>query len=127
MLVLNQNSTNETVIVTLTELTTLPAPKYLFVFKQQTTKQVVTIIFAAGADESDYPERYNQFSINTAALFAGQQLGEYHYTVYEQESDTNTDPAGLNAVEYGKMYLRGMQQATYTQQSTVTTYKVYNG
>jgi len=127
MLQLTKGQTQEQIIVTLNELVTLTTPYFLFVFTQVTTRQVVTLIKSSDDDASDYPERYNQFEINTQALFGSMQAGEWIYRVYEQESDTNTDPAGLNEVENGKLRLYPAANFNYTQYNTPTTYKAYNG
>jgi len=127
MLQLTQGQTNETIIVTLTELATITDAYYLFVFTHVTTKQVLTKIFSSQDDESDYPARFNQFAINTAEVFAGASRGEWQYIVYEQDNSSNTSVAGLNVLEYGKLRLNASVQFNYTQYNTATTYKTYNG
>jgi len=127
MLQLNKGQTNETLILTLAEMQTLTDPYYLFVFTQVTTKQVVSFIKSSHDDESDYPERYNQFSINTSQLFDSMQAGEWQYAVYEQDNDANTVTAGLNVLEYGKMLLLQSDDFSYTTYNLSTTYKAYNG
>lgn len=127
MLQLNNAFSAQTIILTLTELQTINNPYYLFVFTQSTTKQVVSFIKSSDDDESDYPERYNQFTINTAQLFAGAQAGEWVYTVYQQDDDTNTNTAGLPVLERGKMQLQTGSSFSYTTYNLNTTYKAYNG
>lgn len=128
MLHLNKDQTNEIVILTLTEMQTLTNPYYLFVFTQVTTKQSVSFIKSSlDDDESEYPERYNQFSINTSQLFGNMQAGEWHYVVYEQDNADNMAVAGLNALEYGKMLLHQPGGTAYTTYNLNTSYKAYNG
>ena len=127
MLQLNNGLTTQTIILTLTELQTVANPYYLFVFAQSTTKQVVSFIKSSDDDESDYPERYNQFTINTAQLFAAAQAGEWLYTVYEQDNDSNTNPTGMLVLERGKMQLQTNSSFSYTTYNLNTTYKAYNG
>jgi hypothetical protein len=123
MLELHSGQTGEKIIVTLTELTTITYPYYLFVFTHTETKNVVK--FVAGADESPYPYRYNQFTVDTS-LFAPD--GYWLYEVHEQESATNTDPATSGAiVEYGKMILYKASEFEYEQYNEPVTYKAYNG
>lgn len=123
MLELHSGQTGEKIIVTLTELTTLSNPYYLFVFTHTETKNVVA--FVVGADESPYPERYNQFTVS-AALFNPD--GYWLYEVHEQESSTNTDSAASGAiVEYGKMILYKVDEFEYQQYNEPVTYKAYNG
>lgn len=123
MLLLNEGQTKN-IVVTLTEKTTLDDPYYLFVFTHLTTKEVVKIIKSSGDDLSDYPRRYNEFSID-ATLFPS--LGQWLYQVYEQESSTNEDPTGLTEVENGKMNLLAANDFTYAKYEPSTTYKTYAG
>ena len=127
MLQLTQGQTDEKIVVTLTELSTLNDPYFLFVFTHVTTKAVVNIIVSDAQDESDYPERFNQFTIDTNALFNNQLTGEWLYTAYEQSSPTNTETTGLNVLENGKLRLYPSSQFSYTQYNSSTTYKAYNG
>jgi hypothetical protein len=127
MLQLTQGQTSETILVTLTELATIKEPYYLFVFTHVTTKMVVTLILNSQDDLSDYPQRFNEFTVNTATVFANGATGEWHYTVYEQDSAANANTTGLNALEYGKLRLNPSVQFNYTQYNTATIYKAYNG
>lgn len=127
MLQLNNAQSSQTIILTLTELQTINNPFYLFVFTQVTTKQVVSFIKSSDDDESDYTERYNQFTINTAQLFAGAQAGQWLYTVYQQDNGVNLNPAGLPVLERGKMQLQTNNGFSYATYNLNTTYKAYNG
>lgn len=128
MLQFKQDDTAAVMILTLTEFVTLPAPSYLFVFTHVTTKDVVKFIKAEIDDESDYPQRYNQFTINAATVFDDQQPGEWHYKVYEQESAVNLDPALSGIIlEDGKLLLDRVAEFEYTQYEGTTSYKTYNG
>lgn len=114
-------------IVTLTELQTLNEPFFLFRFVHVITKNVVSIIKSSEDDESNYPERYNQFDIDTAVLFQDQPRGEWHYWAYEQSSDTNTDTEQANLLENGKMYLYPPEGFEFDKYDQPVTYKAYNG
>lgn len=128
MLEFKQDDTAAVMILTLTELVTLSAPHYLFVFTHVTTKDVVAFVKAEIDNESDYPQRYDQFTINASAVFAGKQPGEWHYKIYEQASAVNIDPDAAGAIlEYGKLYLDRATDFSYTQYNSATTYKTYNG
>jgi hypothetical protein len=88
----------------------------------------VKFIKSEADDESDYPERFNQFTIDAATVFTNQQPGEWHYKVYEQENSSNTDPALAGIVlEEGKLLLDRSTDFEYTQYDQSTSYKVYNG
>lgn len=126
MLELHTGQSWEKIIVTLTELQTLSNPYYLFVFEHITTKNIVA--FVAGADESLYQYRYNQFDIDTATLFADQPPGQWNYTAYEQESAINIDPEiTVSVLEYGKMILYKASEFEFEQYNEPVTYQAYNG
>lgn len=114
-------------LVTLTELTTLTNPYYLFVFTNITTKEQLTINVNSASDLSDYPERINVFSIDIVTLFQNSKAGQYSYEVYEQLSSTNINPAGLNLVECGKMKLLPATNLIKEGYEPQTTYKGYTG
>lgn len=125
MILLTQGQTNETFINTLWENVTIANPVYLFEFKNVTTKRVVKFFKTALVDESIAPQRYNEFRINTAALF-GNDTGQWQYKVYQTNNETNQDTTGLILLENGKMKL----QATVINikgYSPTTTYKGYAG
>jgi hypothetical protein len=120
-----ENNTSETFVVTLTEKTTLSPVHYLFVFTHVTEKSSVS--FVLSTDESLYPERFNQFTINIPVRFAGAPVGQYHYRVFEQSSAENTDPEGLTEVERGRMNLIKAEPFEFTEYNETTTFKTYAG
>lgn len=125
MLEFKQTDTTADLILTLTELVSLPAPVFLFVFTHVLTKDVVAFI---GTDTSLFTSRYNEFNINPSVVFANKQPGEWHYIIYEQSSLTNLDPLLTGAaLEYGKMILDRDPAFSFTKYDTPTTYKTYNG
>lgn len=127
MIELNISQSSEKIIVTLTELQTLNEPHYLFIFSHVTTKETVAVLYAPDDDESDYPSRYNQFDIDTATVFDGKPVGEWHYEAYEQESVTNVNPAlATTLLESGKMLLK-TTELEYETYNEPVTYKAYNG
>lgn len=126
MIELVRGDVSEIIIVTLNEKKTLTSPYYLFVFTHAETKVVVA--FVAGADQSLFQDRYNQFEINTAVKFLNKPDGEWLYEVYEQESDSNINPTlSTSLVENGKMRLRETSDFTYTEYNQAVTYKAYDG
>lgn len=128
MLQFKQDDTAAVMILTLTELVTLAAPYYLFAFTHVTTKDQVKFIKAEIDDESEYPDRYNQFTINAVTVFEDQQPGEWHYKVYEQESAVNLDPALAGIIlEEGKLLLDRATEFEYSMYEGTTSYKTYNG
>lgn len=128
MLQFDQDNTAAVLILTLTEFVTINTPYYLFVFTHVTTKAVVTMIKGEIDDESEFPNRYNQFTINAAEVFEDQPPGEWHYKVYQQSSATNIDSnAAQGVLEYGKLILDRATEFTYTMYEQAQSYKVYNG
>lgn len=127
MLLLNFGQSAENITVTLNEKRTLDDGYYLFVFTHYTTKQVVTKIFSFAEDDSDYPDRFNQFVIATDTLFLNAPVGMWQYSVYEQASSSNTNPAGLNEVESGIMQLLPATQFNFDEYGGSTSYAVYRG
>lgn len=128
MLQFKQDEAAAVLILTLTELVSIATPYYLFVFTHVTTKEQVRFVKSEVDDESDYPARYNQFTINAASIFSGKQPGEWHYEVYEQTSSTNTDPAlSGSLLEEGKLLIDRSVEFEFTQYDQSTSFKTYNG
>jgi hypothetical protein len=121
MLTINKANNTDNIVLTLTEKVTLTNPYFLFVFTHITTKAQVK--FVAGSDLSNYPWRYNEFTI-TNSLFS--IVGQYIYQVYEQSSPTNTDPTGLNLLETGRAQFKNTP-FTITKYAPTTNYTTYAG
>jgi hypothetical protein len=103
-------------IFTLNERKTLAAPDYRFEFTNTTTKENVTITMTNGADLSEYPERFNEFSFNRSS-FDNVDAGQYQYIVYEVTTEV--------VLEVGKMLLQPVTGNTilgYAQTTTITGY-----
>jgi len=118
MLNLNLNASEENIVVTLTEKNTSSDPIYHFVFKSVSTNNEVTKDFTPADDLSAFPNRFNEFAINTSSLFSGQTPGQWQYKVIE--TNTNT------LLEQGKMILNGTPLSTIGYQPTVN-YQGYGG
>jgi hypothetical protein len=96
MILINKNS-NNTMVMTLTEKSTLTNPYYLFNFVSDVTGVAVNFI---AADLSSYTDRYNQFLITetsgttnfTSGTIELSPTGQWTYKVYEQTSSTNLNP-----------------------------------
>lgn len=115
----------DNVVVTLTEKQTLAAPNYLFYFKQRTSNDVVAFVLLNAADTSLHKDRYNQFSINAVTHFANKLAGEWEYTIYEQTSTTNLDPADADGLlETGIMRLSDTEAFSFTEYETNNTFIV---
>ena len=122
MIHLTKGQTNS-IILTLTEKQLLVNPNYLFVFTNRSSNLQVKFVQLNAADVSAYKDRYNEFNIVTNTYFGSSLNGQYVYSIYEQTSTSNTNPAGLNLLETGILELDGTG-ISYTQYSTTDTYKI---
>lgn len=128
MLQFTQGNTAQSLIVTLNEKKTLSAPYYLFHFKNSQTLDVVTTVIDSSDDLSLYPDRYNKFTINVSTLFLNKDTGDWQYNIYEQASDSNTDPDNATGlVETGKMKINPATEFAYTSYSQDQSFKAYRG
>lgn len=116
MIVLNLSSSSEKIIVTLTEKSTVENPTYLFTFTNVTTKS--DVVTFTSTDLSNYKNRFNEFEINTASVFANKNAGQWDYVVTEIETNT--------IVENGKMKLINATTIKQGYEPT-TTIKGYAG
>lgn len=99
-----------TFALTLSEVTTLANPYYLFVFEGE-YNTAVEPIYWAGADVSNWPERYNLFTLEEG-VDVTLTKGQYSYSVYESPTaivvDENTNTNGLNLIEEGRLVVAGV-------------------
>lgn len=104
MIYLEKDTVN-TFVLTLTEVTTISNPYYLFEFEDEFDTST-NPIYWQGTDTSPYPSRYNLFTIDepTDVEFV---KGQYKYKVYESLIPT-VDPTGLNMIEEGRMVVAGI-------------------
>jgi hypothetical protein len=127
MLQLTQGQAADKMVVTLNEKRTLQTGYYLFRFTHILTRGVVSKIYSFAEDNSSYPDRYNDFDINTATLFNNSPTGQWVYEVYEQASSSNTDPTGLTEVERGIMDISPSVPFEFKKYNEPTSYSVYAG
>jgi len=107
----------------------LTNPYFLFEFKNVSTN---TKQFIIPIDISTETDRFNEFVIveTTSPTIPQIKLtvGDYEYTIYEQASSSNTNPAGLNVVEVGYATCFDLTTVTFAEyEGGTTTNKVYNG
>lgn len=116
-------SQTQYIFLTLTEKQILSNPNYLFVFTNRSNNNSVSFIKLNATDLSAHKERFNKFQIVTNDHFANQLVGQWTYQVYEQVSNSNTNPTGLNLLESGIMMLADAQNV-FSSYSTTDTYKI---
>lgn len=99
-----------TFALTLSEVTTLVDPFYLFVFEDE-FNTAVDPIYWIGTDTSSYPYRYNLFTLEEG-VDLDLLKGQYTYKVYESLTDIvideNTNTEELNLIEEGRMVVSGV-------------------
>jgi hypothetical protein len=108
MIYIEQGVINQ-VVLTLTEVTTVPTPHYLFAFTNEMNTASVPQLFTT-ADTSSYPERYNLFVLNEPVDIILKQ-GQFIYQVY-QSSVPYTLPLTIAqttgvVIEEGRMVVSG--------------------
>jgi hypothetical protein len=121
VILINKNTTN-TVILTLSEKTTLTNAVYLFEVINDMSNEVKCFI---AADISTNKLRFNEFEFieNVTedllnGTFSLTLSGFYKYNVYEQSSTTNLNPLlALNLIDKGKLNVA----------SQLSDYPVYTG
>lgn len=92
-----------TFVTTVTELTTIANPEYLFEFVEEQTNESYFCILP---DTSLYTSRYNEFTITDGSDLNFPIDGYYTYKIYEQANGSgNLDPTGLTMVEQGRAYV----------------------
>lgn len=116
----------ENIVLTLTEKATLTSPNWLFIFKSRVTNETVSFVVLGNSDLSSYTDRFNSFNIVVNTHFANKTSGEYTYTIYEQASSSNNNPANATGiVEVGQMSLKDATDFSFTSYTNTTnTYKV---
>jgi len=117
MLILTQGQTADRIVVTLNEKKTQSNPTYTFTVTHVVTKQEVS--FDLGADLSAYPDRFNEFEINTSVKFFNKPVGQWQYSI--------TQKSGGLEVEVGKLTLKPSTVFTFDGYEPETSYKGYNG
>lgn len=127
MIIIDKQNTEQKILVTLTEKTTITQAYYLFVFDSVIPGEVYKFVKSVNDDLSAYPNRWNEFEIDAADVFNGASLGQYQYKVYQQDNGTNLDPENLPIVEQGKAILKETETPIYTGLDVQTQYKGYGG
>lgn len=113
----------ETIYFTATERATLTSPFFLFVCISRGTGVIVKWVSINTSVET---ARYDKTSLVVNTYFSNKDNGLWTYEIYEQLSDINTDPTGLNRVEEGFLKLNPATEfapTEYTGQNN--TFKTY--
>ncbi len=105
MIYINKDEVNN-IVLTLSEVSTLTNPYYLFVFQNEMNPESDPILFTT-TDISAYPERYNQFLLDEP-VDVELVKGQFTYSVYESlvPPVTIEDTTG-QVIEEGRMVVSG--------------------
>jgi hypothetical protein len=108
MIYIEQGVINQ-IVLTLTEVTTVPTPHYLFAFTNEMNTTSSTQLFTT-ADTSLYPERYNLFVLNEPVDIILKQ-GQFIYEIYQSSTPyvlplTIAQTTGV-VIEEGRMVVSG--------------------
>lgn len=117
MITLTQGASLENIVLTLDEKKTIASPVYVFTATHVTSKQEVT--FTLPEDISAYPERFNEFEIDTAVKFLNKPEGQWMYSVTEQASGVE--------VENGRLLLNKATAFEFEGYAPETSYHGYRG
>ena len=78
--------------MTITELTTIPNPHYLFEFIHEQSLKSYFFVDYDMPNISNAKERYDEFLFIDGGTFEIEYLGSYIYNVYQQTDPFNLDP-----------------------------------
>lgn len=105
MIYINKDEVNN-IVLTLSEVSTLTNPYYLFVFQNEMNPESTPILFTT-TDISAYPERFNQFELDEP-VDVELMKGQYSYSVYESLiPPTSIEDTTGEVIEEGRMVVSG--------------------
>ncbi len=96
MILIDTKKTNQKLVLTLTEKTTVDSPAYQLAFTNDATKESYSIALTGTLKNTN--SRYDLFELATT-LFSGMPIGYYTYTIYQ-------DAEKLAPIEIGKLLIR---------------------
>lgn len=130
-MILLKNSVN-VVSLTLVEKTTLPNPYYLFEFQNIYNRKKYFQIFTDVSISGEARTRANEFNIEVVDSGSGANkiilgdIGQYNYTIYEQVSDSNLNPANTTSiVERREMRLLDSEATIYVEHEIEIEYTTH--
>lgn len=107
-------------MVTVTELTTIQNPKYLFEFIEEQSDDKVYCILE---NVSTATTRYDEFVIEDGVDVEFPYTGFYTYKIYQQTSAVNLDPKlSQGLVEEGRAHVYEDESPSAEYDTTLTNY-----
>ncbi|MGN6439067.1 MAG: hypothetical protein ACTHMM_21165 [Agriterribacter sp.] len=122
MIVINKDSINNKIALSLRQFQTEECENFLFVFRNDFTNTSFT---ANLEDVSVSKERSNIFCV-PGSLFEDELAGSWHFTVYQNPDDVE-DPEGLRCVGRGMLIITETAEPIKVYSNERTTNSVYNG
>lgn len=101
MILIDKSKSVQSIILTLSELTTVSSPQYVLEILCDSTREVNRINLPVNS--STGTSRFDLFNINTS-VFSAFNPGYYSYTIYQNATDTT-------AIETGKLKIQGIQDS----------------
>jgi uncharacterized delta-60 repeat protein len=107
MLIIRKNQLNN-LVVTVSMNKTLPSPYYLFSFQHIASKERISFLPEPVVSNTRYDKfRFNEANVTNLSTIPPNvnfnYLGQYYYSIYEQVSSGNTNPAlAYNKLESGR-------------------------
>jgi hypothetical protein len=106
MILIDKAKASQSIILTLSELSSIESPKYLMVIKSDAFRTSITIPLPE--NESPFKSRFDLFNISTSE-FSSLVSGYYIYSVFEFSQDADLEVGEFDkAIESGKMLVRGI-------------------
>jgi hypothetical protein len=113
------------IVCTVTELTTISTPEYLFEFINEQSDDDNDTQYAVLTDTSSYTGRFNEFSIEDGVDVTFPNDGYYTYNIYEQVVSGSVDPTGKTVVERGRVHVYSVDAAESEYTDTTQADKIY--
>lgn len=117
-----------TIVVTLSEKTTIATPYYLLKIYNTESEH-----FCVVTETSDDTTVYNRFTLtlkSSPTALDGEvdlKVGEYSYIFYEQDMNDNLNPTGLKVVETGLLVCKPATKEALKKYSNNEQIKIYRG
>lgn len=139
VIILNKNTANTDVVLTLTEKTTFSPVSYVVEFiSEQTKGSYYTLL---GSNQSSYTSRFDEFTItetttpNTLSAEIELSVGGYEYKVWQTSDDPSgwsdasdiTSAVTKSVIEYGKAVCKTTAASNTTYSGATSTNVIYEG
>lgn len=101
MILIDKSKSVQSIILTLSELTTVASPQYVLEILCDSTREVNRIYLPVNSSVST--SRFDLFNVDTN-VFSAIQPGYYSYSIFQNDTDTT-------AIETGKLKIQGVHDS----------------